>query len=161
MFHNTHTYLIYPSQPFPIPIPFVFPKSQLNVVFLQISRLGLCFGLFHTFPSLFSRNSTSLHSLTSIPTPLNYPNNLDTLKPLHLPPFAKQSLFSLRPFATHRDSFVSKYVSDQIEKNFIRVKEVFLNNRPRNKNLLHFIQRCYYLREMTNIHLVWESCLVF
>jgi hypothetical protein len=31
--------------------------------------------------------------------------------------------------------------------NFTKVKEVFVNNRPRNKKLLHFMIRCYFLRE--------------
>ena len=130
----------------------------------QISRLGLCFGIFHTFPSLFSRNSTSIHSLTSIPTPKKFPKNLETLKPLqkplHLPLFAKQSLFSLRPFATHRDNFVSKHFFYQMEKNFKIVKKVFFNNRTRNKKLLHFMYRCYDLIEIPKILLLWESCSV-
>ena len=42
--------------------------------------------------------------------------------------------------------------------NWENVKEVFVNNIPRNKNLLQFIQRCYYLREIPKIQLLQENC---
>jgi hypothetical protein len=54
----------------------------------------------------------------------------------------------LRSFATHRDNFTSKSISDQIEMNLTKEKEVFVNHIPKKKNLLQFIHRCYNLGDM-------------
>lgn len=37
-----------------------------------------------------------------------------------------------------------------MEKTFTTVKEVFVNDRSRNKNLIQFMHRYYYLREIPN-----------
>ena len=39
-----------------------------------------------------------------------------------------------KSFATHRANFSSNYVSDQMVMNFTKVKEVFVNHRPKKKN---------------------------
>jgi len=39
-----------------------------------------------------------------------------------------------------------------MEKNFTNMREVFVHHRPRNKNLLHFMHRCYDLKEMPKLH---------
>lgn len=49
----------------------------------------------------------------------------------------------VRSIAAHNGSFTSKSVSEVMEMNFTKVKDVFVNNRPRKKRLLHFIHRCY------------------
>jgi len=41
-----------------------------------------------------------------------------------------------KSFATHRASFASKYVSNQTEMNFTKVREVFVYNIKMMKNLL-------------------------
>ena len=40
----------------------------------------------------------------------------------------------------------SKLVSELRKMNLTKVKEVFVNNKTINKNLLHFMHRCYHFR---------------
>lgn len=55
-----------------------FPTNpSLLLYFWHFPRLGLCFSLSHPFPALIPRNSIPLHSLTPIPTPQNFPKNLE------------------------------------------------------------------------------------
>ena len=35
-----------------------------------------------------------------------------------------------------------------MEMNFTKVKEDFVNNRPKNKHLLQFMHKCYDVRDM-------------
>lgn len=41
-----------------------------------------------------------------------------------------------------------------MEKNFTKVKEVFFHSSPRNNKVLHFMQKCYDLKEMPKIQLL-------
>lgn len=56
-----------------------------------------------------------------------------------------------KSFTTHMANFASKYVSNQVEMNFIKMKEVFVNNRPRKKKILRVFHRCYGLGGMIKI----------
>lgn len=57
------------------------------------------------------------------------------------PPLGQRDIDKL--FAAHRDSFASKYVSDQMEMNFTNFKECFVNDRPRNESPVNFIHGYY------------------
>ena len=48
-----------------------------------------------------------------------------------------------------------------MEMNFTNVKDFFVNNRPNNKNLLHFIHRCYGLREILKIQFLQVILCIF
>ena len=54
----------------------------------------------------------------------------------------------LRSFAAHRDKFTTKSVSEVMDLNFTKLKEVFVNHITDNKNLLQFIHRSYYVGDM-------------
>jgi len=41
--------------------------------------------------------------------------------------------------------------------NFANLREVFVQNMPRKRNLLHFFHRCHGLREMSRIPLPQEN----
>jgi len=41
--------------------------------------------------------------------------------------------------------------------NLEKVSEVFVQNRPRKKHLLHFLHRCHGFREMSKIQLPQEN----
>jgi len=42
--------------------------------------------------------------------------------------------------------------------NFENVRAVFFHNRPRKKNLLHFLHRCHGFREISKIQFPQEGC---
>ena len=42
----------------------------------------------------------------------------------------------LRSFAAHRDKFTTKLVLEVMDMNFTKVKKVFVNHIPNNKNLI-------------------------
>jgi len=54
----------------------------------------------------------------------------------------------LMSFATHRDKFTTKSVSEVMDMNFTKVKRFFFNHIPNNKNLIQFMHRCYYVGDM-------------
>ena len=51
-----------------------------------------------------------------------------------------------RVYIAHRDSPTSNLLSEVMKMNLIKVKDHFFNLIPDNKNLLHFMHRCYGLR---------------
>jgi hypothetical protein len=56
-----------------------------------------------------------------------------------------------KSFATHRASFSSKYVSNQTEMNFTKVREVFVHNRQRMKKPPSvFTQVSWFWRNVKN-----------
>ena len=67
----------------------------------------------------------------------------------------------LRSFATHRDNFTSKSISNQIEMNLTKEKEVFVNHIPKNKILLQFIHNYYNLGDMQrDLRLISQEYLI-
>ena len=54
----------------------------------------------------------------------------------------------LRSVVAHNDKFSTKSVSEIMVRNFSKVKAVFVNHIPNNKNLLQFMHRCYYVGDM-------------
>ena len=54
----------------------------------------------------------------------------------------------LRSFATHRDKFTKKSVFEVMDMNYKKVKEIFVNHIPNNKNLLQFMHKCYYVGDI-------------
>ena len=54
----------------------------------------------------------------------------------------------LRSVATHNDKLSTKSVFEIMVRNFSKVKEVFVHHIPNNKNLLHFMHRCYYVGDI-------------
>lgn len=51
------------------------------------------------------------------------------------------------------DGFASKCVSDQIEMKLTKVEEVFFNNIPRDKTLIHFL---HMYHRFGDIKLYWR-----
>ena len=56
---------------------------------------------------------------------------------------------SFENFGTHRNNYASKYVYDQMEMNFTKMKEVSVNNRTRNKKTS---------LNLYTIVIIWEKC---
>ena len=58
------------------------------------------------------------------------------------------SLTVLRSVVAHNDKFTTRSVSEIMVRNFSKVKEVFVHHIPKNKNLLQFMHRCYYMGDI-------------
>jgi len=41
--------------------------------------------------------------------------------------------------------------------NLGKLREFFVQNRPRKENIFHFLHRCHGFREMSKIQLPWEN----
>ena len=54
----------------------------------------------------------------------------------------------LKLVAAHNDKFSTKSVSKIMVWNFLKVKEVFVQHIPNNKNLLQFMHGCYYVGDI-------------
>lgn len=54
----------------------------------------------------------------------------------------------LKSVVAHNEKFCKKSVSERKVRNFSKVKEVFVHDIPVNKNLLQFVNRCYYVGDM-------------
>ena len=54
----------------------------------------------------------------------------------------------LRSVIAHNDKFGTKSVSEIMVRNFSKVKEVFVHHILSNKNLFHFMYRCYYVGDI-------------
>ena len=57
-----------------------------------------------------------------------------------------------KPCVTPRDSFASNCVSNKTKMNLENVREFFIHNRAKKKNLLLFLYRYHGLRSTSKIH---------
>ena len=101
-----------------------------------------------TYPNVWNRGFVEMNGNEE---DKGFINSWEAPYPLHFTSFRQI------PCSTHRDRFYSNDVSEQEKMNLGKLREVFVQNRPRKKTVLHFLHRCHGFRETSKIQLPQEN----